>query len=341
MANQKKIIVIGLQILIGLCMFVLRCRGSAAILETKKSTNGLYTLKELADRNFVWAQDTLERYYKGYIVHPASGDKFIDSGFYETLGFKPAVLPRVKQIASYLKAVFEGTWNAFSIPRDFVCDVPDLLMLYMTLTRPINGSKSKKYVIHPDHESLVENLAKYIYLSSSSEDINLLEEVFSTYVLKEGSNQASEKTRQHLLICKPTLISNKNDLDLIFNSPLINYIHPLNSHLYMCGYNYLYDSETKTFLVTETEKIRRGNKPLAGMVRRAGFTFDDAVRLRRATNNQYTILSDDIRNYHGFLHKLGDKIQNPNACLEFRFVVQRSVEFDVYRSDMALRSKIY
>ncbi|KAI5184408.1 hypothetical protein NEHOM01_0153 [Nematocida homosporus] len=251
MFNQKTRAIVKLHMLLCMCLLILSCQGASAASQPNTAVIIPPTLMDLANNNFIWAQNRLEQINKandGDEMTLNDADAFIESGFYAELGFEQDDLDRVKRIASLLKGLFIQT-NMTKIDASYnINDVPELIVLYHALNRNLKGENPKTpTTIDSKHKRFVENLAMFVYSAIYLKD-NTPDgfDLFEKRCL--GSSEYANITGAPLDNDKQplfsgdyrTFIRTKEQISSLENSPLLKYAHPINTGIYLKGLKYTY-----------------------------------------------------------------------------------------------------
>ncbi|KAI5187087.1 hypothetical protein NEHOM01_1920 [Nematocida homosporus] len=307
MLNPKRRTRLSLWLLIIQCLLVLNCHKTSQIGISSNIINSVLSLEELAALDFPWAKKTLERYRKGLITQDGSPlinsndqkekDLFLNFTFYRLLNLRCNRLLQVEYIASLLKTLFEYG-GAREITLDPLLDyTPDILMLYATLSQdPTQASPTIQRTINPKHVIFVENLASLAFYLGTEEAIDRLEVLcldWKEYVKYTGVSPEKEDNKTSEAMRAYNFIHNKLDVQLLRSTAIFNYIHPLNTSLYLAGLNYKYDAKEKAFVVVKNTIFDTEKDWAVGITDVAQFTFKDAVRLSYAPSATYTIVVQD------------------------------------------------
>ncbi|KAI5184718.1 hypothetical protein NEHOM01_0320 [Nematocida homosporus] len=305
------------------------------------------TLKELADLKFQWAISKLNEHNslvakaksgssmtKSITESPSSSkpqlveDEYIKSGFYADLGFTPRNLELVEKVASLIVSLSKSNRvDVFSVDT-FWPNIESILMLYTELGGNRMESRYDPPSIEQAHHILIENLAQNIYEIGVYNLVYDLERVcinWDTYQSHTG--KIAEEGHTFPGPMEPILIESENMIKYLRGCQIINYIHPLNTALYLEGLNYLYDPEEDLFVVIrhnnissscpeisetpevpgaseaskvpeisetpETPKVPGASKVPKEICSVAKFTFASAVMLRHSPKGPCNVLASD------------------------------------------------
>ncbi|KAI5185491.1 hypothetical protein NEHOM01_0850 [Nematocida homosporus] len=319
MHNQKRRIGFELVLAISLCLFMISNLVTATGGESERLNRTPPTLEDLAKLNFVWAQKMLKEYNNGHIRFLTDGPKrilwcpsskswmfwkkksigtplksikdkavkakFLRSGFYDELLFSPNDLDLVKQTAALLVELSKPNSNSLFLQLSITKDIPNLIALYVTLNEKPYAKQITQTTVLPEHMELADILARWIHQKVFTPDeVDELERAVmgpKKPVESESSDNQTPTTPAVIYSqVSRTLTQGRN----LYQAPLVNGMHPLNRELYSYGLNYMYDSKRKTFVFIKHKQTLRD------MAWDARFSFEDAVRLRHARDNEYKIV---------------------------------------------------
>ncbi|KAI5184579.1 hypothetical protein NEHOM01_0254 [Nematocida homosporus] len=164
-----------------------------------------------------------------------------------------------------------------------------------TPTTPAAGlNKSTPTSINPNHETFIEQFALCIDQLINISMLGMFERACldrENYARFARTEVPADEPFD--LLCKASIITTKADFDILRSTPIINYIHPLNTRLYRAGFNYKYDNVSRTFVVVKHNADPNARPNIKNLCRVGRFTFESAVRLIHPAQDQYTIMASD------------------------------------------------
>ncbi|KAI5187251.1 hypothetical protein NEHOM01_2042 [Nematocida homosporus] len=306
MLNQLRRFELVLVFVLVWCLLALNSQVVATIGVSSNIMNSVLSLEELAALDFPWAKKTLEDYKNGRIKHNglplvSSTDEnakrlFLSGDFYLRLGIVRNGIPPDEYVGAdvCLKwLTLPRRRPGIHFPRIPKNQGPNILMLYAALNQDPAHPNQIQTTINPKHENFIEGLADHAYWIENLETTNGLEILcLDETKYAELTGQKEDKSTETMKLY--SLIQTKAKLQTLRRSFIFNYIHPLNTQLYCTGLNYLYDADNKTFVIINHTAVNYlGSHPLK-ICQVARFTFEDAVRLRYAPDDTYTIVAKDV-----------------------------------------------
>ncbi|KAI5184518.1 hypothetical protein NEHOM01_0193 [Nematocida homosporus] len=304
MLNQLRRFELVLVFVLVWCLLALNSQVVATVGVSTYLMNQVLSLEELAALDFPWAKKTLEDYKNGQIKHNglplvASTDinakrLFLRYYFYQRLGLSFDRQSRTEYIAQHLKSLFKH--RGYTITRAPYIEydhVPNILMLYAALNQDPAHPNQIQTTINPKHEVFVKHIASFACYLEAPAATNRLEILcLDETKYAELTGQKEDKSTETMKLY--SLIQTKENLQTLRRSFIFNYIHPLNTYLYCTGLNYLYDADNKTFVIINHTAGDSANFIPHKVCQVARFTFEDAVRLRYAPDDTYTIVAKDV-----------------------------------------------
>ncbi|KAI5186714.1 hypothetical protein NEHOM01_1653 [Nematocida homosporus] len=305
MLKRRNRAVFGVSWVIGLCLFILNV--PRVISESEYEYLAKYTpsLDNLVDHGFIWAKETQQQHKGNRKFNKAKDEKFLTSEFYKQLGFEIKDLDRVKKAAARLNILFKS--DPTGIITHTICpdDLMDIVLLYAVLNQSTGSCYSEKACIPEQHNLFVQNLAWHIHsYVTTPADIDELELAFldkeryaqlTGEIDSDSTKGEKDESKNFRSGPKSTLTHNHQIHSLLNSTPLIDYIHPLNTAIYLEGFNYTYSDEPREFNVcrnTDKEAFKHQTNRIHPVAR---FTFESAVALRHAPANTDTIKVNDVK----------------------------------------------
>ncbi|KAI5185493.1 hypothetical protein NEHOM01_0852 [Nematocida homosporus] len=348
MFNQKRRIdFIKTCLVVGLCLLVLNGLVAASRAPFHhQSAKAQTRLERLAELKFPWAIAILKEYNDNH----GQSTKSIGHDYCDRLGFIDLDEGQNRANLNYtidcLISLFKDE-EAFKLGNAIIQpDIQSMLILYAVLNEQPNATGITQTAIDQDREQacFITNLATWIHRHKHCADF--IDNLENKNLKIKGANRAATESpassQNDPVFYYPSLIHSKDNFYMLWKSPLMGYIHPLNVDVYMHKLNYLYDHSKKLFVVVphNNRYMNMFDFSKSGQNLVARFTLESATRLKHATDNKYSIVAsdEDFNVFMGIVHYHQPPTTNPT---QFKHISNLNIKtFDEYSTAKSLEPKI-